>query len=359
MVARWFLRALAASLAVMASASRISNSTFWNMTTMASAYPSSTTVGSGIGVGAYPAAASAAAGLGVTAAAQTCHQQACAADLDSRAGRVLADMTVADLRHKNAGAWNSPSFKDSNAGNRPHRIDDFRGDQVLKIFHPKNHGTSGQRTFRGKPVVKWNVAFSSVPRGLPGDSAVFEYQVFFQEGWTWARGGKMHGLTVGYGAASGGRRSTTGASFRVMWLADGGAIAYVYLPYKLRQDDAYYKFTGQGRKDDHTLGDGTKTEFGTGLFKKEFGRALKIGAWNTVQIGIKLNSVDANGDPRPDGVVSLGINGRTSSFDKIMWRRSSKIEVESAEFTTFAGGPDPMWQDGWQFFKSFKLRQFQ
>jgi hypothetical protein len=183
--------------------------------------------------------------------------------------------------------------------------------------------------------------------------------VYFEKGWPWSRGGKVHGLTVGHGPAGGGRRSATSASFRVMWKPEGGAVAYVYLPYKLRQDDKYYKFTGQGRKDDHTRGDGSKPTFGTGLFHDDFHNALRVGQWNHVEIGIKLNTFDAKGQPRADGVAAMVVNGRTASFDKIKWRGRRDIKIEAVEFGTFAGGPDPMWADGWQYFKGFGLRQWQ
>lgn len=322
MALRWMMRGLVASLAVLASsASRVTNMT-------------------------WPTAAAVAS-------------QACVVDLGTHAGALLADMTIADLGKKNGGAWNSPEFARSSASRSPHKIEKFQNEPVLKIFHPRNHGSSGQKTFRGRPVVKWGIGFSSAPRGLPGEAAVFEYDVFFERGWPWSRGGKMHGLAVGHGVASGGRRSATSASFRVMWQPEGGAIAYLYLPYKLRQDDAYYKYTGQGRKDDHTRGDGTGVEFGTGLFRREFEGVFRVGEWNHVEVGIKLNSFDAKGNPRPDGTASLVINGNLASFDKIKWRGKRGLQVESAEFTTFAGGPDPAWADGWQYFKGFGLRQWQ
>ena len=341
MALRWMLKGLVASLAVLsAGASRVTNTTWPAMGAAAAAYPPVANAG-------------VAAVVGVAGAVGGCK-----ANMDTHAGKLLADMPTKDLLKQNAGAWNSKDFKTSSANRPPHKIEKFGNDLVLKIFHPKNHGSSGQKTFRGRPVVKWGPSFSSVPHGLPGTAAVFVYDVFFKPGWSWSRGGKVHGLTVGHGHASGGRRSTTGASFRVLWRPDGGALAYLYLSYKLRQDDKYYRFTGQGKdhKDDHTRGDGSKPSFGTGLFHRDFENVFKVGQWNHVEIGIKLNSFDAKGAPRADGVISMVINGRSASFDHIKWRGKPDIKIEAVEFGTFAGGPDPQWSDGWQYFKGFGLR---
>jgi hypothetical protein len=353
MALQWLMRGLVASLAVLssASASRVTNTTWPGVpntqpnTTSATTYTTIDTTPT-TPIISDSVAAAAAAG-------------ACVVDLGTHAGALLADMRIEELLKKNGGAWNSPEFRGSSAGRPPHKIERFKNDLVLKISHPKNHGASGEKTFRGRPVVKWGPGFSSVPRGLPGTAAVIEYDVFFKDGWSWSRGGKMHGLTVGHGPASAGRRSPTSASFRVMWQPEGGAVAYVYLPYKLRQDDAYYKFTGQGRKDDHTRGDGSKVVFGTGLFRGDFKNVFRVGQWNHVEIGIKMNSFDAKGVPRADGVASLVINGRMASFNRVKWRARRDIEIEAFEFGTFAGGPDPQWTDGWQFFKGFGLRQWQ
>ena len=165
----------------------------------------------------------------------------------------------------------------------------------------------------------------------------------------------MHGIHVGHGDAAGGRRSRAAASVRVMWQADGGAIAYVYLPYKLAQSKEYYQYTGTWHKDDHSRGDGSKPVFGTGFFHKQFEKSMNIGRWNRLAIGIKLNTFNADGKPRADGELAMMVNNQSASYNKIKWCSTPSMKIEALHFTTFTGGPDPAWEDGTQYFTNFRV----
>lgn len=168
----------------------------------------------------------------------------------------------------------------------------------------------------------------------------------------------MHGIHVGHGDAAGGKRSRASASVRVMWQERGGAIAYVYLPYKLVQSSEYYRYTETWHKDDHSRGDGTSPVFGTGFFNKQFDQGMIIGSWNRIALGIQLNTFTNDGMPRADGQLSMMVNNRSASYNKIKWCSSRSMKIEALLFSTFAGGPDPMWEDGTQFFKNFKVHSF-
>ncbi len=263
--------------------------------------------------------------------------------------RVLG-LPIADLaKGAHGGRWNARGA--SAVIRKPYGQlaaydDDGDSTVVLKVHHPRNHGT-GASANRGERLVKWNVHFEAAPLGVfPCRSIVLSYDVMFLPGWTWSGGGKMHGLYVGRGAASGGTRSKDGASVRVMWQRDGGAIAYVYAPLGVVQPPAWAAVTRKGAK------------YGTGLFHADFARALRVGRWNRVQLGVRLNSFGAGGSPRGDGAVKLTVNGVTREFVGVVLGASPAMDIERILFSTFAGGPYAMERDGHQLFKNFAVYRY-
>ena len=262
-------------------------------------------------------------------------------------GERVLGLPITDLvRAPHAGRWNA--VRGSAVTRKPYgRLTRYDGDgdavTVLLIHHPRNHG-SGASANPGEPVVKWNVHFEAAPLGVfPCRSVVMSYDVMFLPGWTWGNGGKMHGLHIGDGAASGGRFSRNGASVRVMWKMDGGAIAYVYAPMGVAQP---------------SLGSRPGGKYGTGVFHDEFERALRVGRWNRVQLGVRLNSFAPDGSPRPDGAVKLTINGVTRELGGVALSASRGMDIERILFSTFAGGPHAMERDGHQLFKGFTLYRY-
>ena len=246
-------------------------------------------------------------------------------------GRVLTDLPIEDLRKKDGGAWNlkkSINWKLSS-------IAEFQGAPALRVFYSKNSGTSNDPGVGG-------LGISSVPRGL-SDAVVIEFQVYFDKGWHFSRGGKIGGFHIGHGEASGYRHSDTGSSHRIMWQSSGGAISYVYPPSNLRQKLPELVAEGHG----------------CGFFGDDFpAGALKVGAWNTVRLGVKLNSFEESGKPRADGEALLEINGKAATQGRIRWRRAADLGVSAFEFGTFFGGPNPAVCDCTAFYRNFKLLQW-
>jgi lysophospholipase L1-like esterase len=246
-------------------------------------------------------------------------------------GRLLADLALADLRLPDGGVWGGrPGWRKSGLAT-------FQGQQVLRVVYEKGSGTSHDKGGVG------GFDITAKPAGIPGTSLLLSFEVYFERGWHFSRGGKIGGLFVGHGHASGKRHSPTGSSHRIMWKQDGGAISYIYPPSDLAQEDPRLRASGSGIA---YFGDA----FGSGT--------LKVGAWNRVDLGLKLNGF-AQGRPLADGVALLSVNGVTRRVNNIRWRRSPDLLITSVDINTFFGGPDPAVVDCVAYYRNFKLFELQ
>lgn len=240
-------------------------------------------------------------------------------------------LPVKDLQVKGGGQWclsRGVSWRRSG-------VTEFQGQPALRVTYEKGSGTSKDPGVGG-------VVICAVPRGLPcRHAAVVAFDIFFAPGWHFSKGGKVGGLFVGRGKASGYQHSPTAASHRLMWQKGGGAISYIYPPAELEQADP------QLRADGH----------GVGFFKDVFpAGTLKVGRWNSVALGVQLNSFDDEGCPRPDGVAYLAINGRTGRKVDIRWARSPDVAtIGCFEVNTFFGGPDPAVVDCQAYLRNFRV----
>lgn len=197
---------------------------------------------------------------------------------------------------------------------------DPREGDVLRVLYPRGSGNSHAGVAGG-------CGFRAVPRCLPGTDVTLEYAVRFPDTFRWSAGGKLPGLFVGDGHASGGRREARAASVRLMWQRGGYAIAYVYTPAGVSQPAAYRREAG-----------GPPREYGDGLFK---GARLRFrrGGWNTVVLRVRLNTFDERGRPNSDGQLSLAVNGRVGTLaGGIVWRRYPDVKISEVTFSTFYGG---------------------
>lgn len=147
---------------------------------------------------------------------------------------------------------------------------------------------------------------------------VAAFDIFFQPGFEWSCRGKVGGLFVGTGAASGGRYSTDGASHRLMWEGNGDAFSYVYVPLNSydRQPPALRRVRS----------------YGQGVFEDDFRGALKTGVWHHVELGVRLNSVG-----RSDGALLLSVDGKTRVLEGVMWRYQD-LDIQGFHINVFHGG---------------------
>ena len=246
----------------------------------------------------------------------------------SPSNRVISTLDIRSIT-RGGGSWNIKKYnlKKSN-------ITQFRGEDVVRCWYGRNSGTSRDPGVGG-------FSFEAIPNGMNRDAIVFSWEVFYPNGFQFARGGKFGGVGVGYGAASGGNFSTTGASNRVMWQSDGGVIAYVYPPSGLWQ-----KVPGLDAKG-----------YGTGFFNRELARALKTDSWNKIEIGTKLNTFK-NGVPQADGETSVTVNGKRMVQGGINWRKSEDLKIAKFDIGTFFGGPTPSPVDQECYFKNFQMSNY-
>lgn len=245
-------------------------------------------------------------------------------------GESVMKLPVEDLKKPGAGAWQGKvNLKKST-------VTTFQGEPVVKVFFKKGSGTGSMPHHESS-----GASCSCQNNAVKGQTGVVvAFDVFFERGaWDWSRGGKLGGLFVGPGVASGYRHSDDGASHRIMWQREGGAISYIYPPAKLPQADPKLK------PDGHGIG-----YFGN-LFKEG---TLKVGAWNRVEIGVKVNTF-TGGKPNPDGKSMLTVNGVTGSLDNVRWAKSPDLKIHAFEFSTFFGGPSPATVDSTLYVKNFEV----
>ena len=246
-------------------------------------------------------------------------------------GELLTALPITDLNTRGGGAWKlkkTPTWKLS-------KVEKMGGEDVLKVFHEKNSGTSADPGVGG-------ISISAVPRGFPSSTGVVVvWDVFYLPGWDFVRGGKFGGVGIGPGVASGYRHSPNGSSNRVMWQADGGCILYIYPPEGSQQ--VVPELRPQSNKD-----------HGAGFFGPVFAKALKIGKWNRIEIGTKLNSFDGS-QPNADGKAMLTVNGVSRTLEKVVWRRFPNLTIESFDLGVFFGGPSPASRDCTALYKNFEV----
>lgn len=148
--------------------------------------------------------------------------------------------------------------------------------------------------------------------GGPVDTLYLQYQVRFQPGFDFVKGGKLPGLFGG--TVNNGQRipdGTNGFSTRYMWRAGGDGEVYAYLPTSEKHG----------------------TSLGRGCWRFEPGH------WTAIQQRVKLNTPGA-----ADGEVTVWQDGR-EVFTKgdLTFRTTDQLEIEGLFFSTFFGGSDTSW----------------
>lgn len=193
-------------------------------------------------------------------------------------------------------------------------------DGVLRVRYPKGSGTFQSRGPAG------GCNFRSQPHCLPAADVTLAYRVRFADNFQWSSGGKLPGLFIGRGSASGGDHSADGASCRLMWLERGKVVAYVYVPRGAKQSAEYLREAKRN------------TRYGDSLFHAAQ-LVLRKGAdeWNDIVLRVKLNGFE-DGAPRADGTLTISVNGRAATVGGVVWRRRPEVKVEHIAVTTFFGG---------------------
>lgn len=248
-------------------------------------------------------------------------------------GERVAELPVDDLKKPKGGSWEGKvNFKASSLVN-------FEGKSAVKVFYKKGSGTSSMphSNAAGVDLVAQN-------KFIKGQTAlVVSFEVYFDpKNWNFSRGGKMAGISVGPGVASGFRHSVDGASHRIMWQAGGGAISYIYPPAKMKQEDPKLKPEGHG----------------VGYFGDKFpAGTLKVGQWNRIELGVKVNTF-TNGKPNPDGKSQLTINGVSGVLTNVRWAARPDIKIDAFGYGSFFGGPSPAVVDSVSYIRNFSVHKW-
>ncbi|KAL0945406.1 hypothetical protein HGRIS_000898 [Hohenbuehelia grisea] len=160
----------------------------------------------------------------------------------------------------------------------------------------------------------------------------FGYSIFFEEGFEWNKGGKLPGLYGGdsdRGArgCSGGRRSDSCFSTRLMWRPSGAGEFYTYLP-QVWENKKQCRVQPKSHCNPRY-----GASVGRGSFYFEGGR------WNTVTERIRLNDVgEANGE------MELFVDGESViSVYGLVLRTSHAGRFRGIQLETFFGGSDSSW----------------
>jgi hypothetical protein len=141
-------------------------------------------------------------------------------------------------------------------------------------------------------------------------SYTLEYQVKFDSGFQWVKGGKLPGLAGGT-APTGGNPPTDGKGFsaRFMWRQNGLLVAYLY----------YIDQNGQYGED-----------VSTGFY-------LPINEWVNIKQYIQMNT-----GSNTNGKLQVWVNGVEKINKTIRWMTSGH-QVNKLYFDTFFGGNDASW----------------
>jgi hypothetical protein len=150
----------------------------------------------------------------------------------------------------------------------------------------------------------------------------------FDDGPTDARG-KVGGLHIGSGAASGCSHSDTGGSLRLMWEHQRSGQAYTYFPTSTKGKQPAF-ITAMG-----------DPNCGLGIWKKDFNQIFSAtGSWYTVTLGILMNDVGKN-----NGKLYMSVAGPkslTRESDGIIWRVRNGMDISEINFNSFFGGDNNM-----------------
>ena len=154
-----------------------------------------------------------------------------------------------------------------------------------------------------------------VTRPLPVDTsrACLRYRLRFDDGFEFARGGKLPGLFGGE-APSGGEEvdGTKGFSMRVMWRRDGEGEVYAYVANK-------------------------RSDYGASIGRGNW--SFEPGQWVEIQQEVILNDPDA-----ADGIVRLWVDGRqVIDQTDLVYRTVDRVGIDGLMFSTFFGGSSRKW----------------
>jgi len=162
---------------------------------------------------------------------------------------------------------------------------------------------------------------------------VIGYEVYFEIGFEWAKGGKLPGICGGVGDAAysctGGRKEYRCQCFnlRLMWRANGVAELYAYLPPTEMNLERLRTFPGSHEASDYGF------SVGRGMWNFHSGR------WMSLAIRVRLNDTGIQ-----NGEIEVYVDGRSMLLvDRVALCEEPTARICAAHFQTFFGGHTQDW----------------
>lgn len=179
---------------------------------------------------------------------------------------------------------------------------------ALRVSYPQGSSSPSDAKEGGAGFVM------PVPALRQADRACLRYQVRFQPGFDFVKGGKLPGLYGGDGPTGGDEvTGKNGFSMRFMWRKQGQGELYEYVANK---DADYGESVGRGRW------------------------RFTPGQWVSVEQEIVLNDPD-----RDNGIARVWINGQPILEQQgIVYRTTEDVHIDGLMFSTFFGGHGSDWR---------------
>ena len=179
---------------------------------------------------------------------------------------------------------------------------------------------------------------------FPSEEVWVSFQWWVPPDYPWSKGqvrkagGKVIGLVIGQGDASGGRYSSTGASFRVMWGWNGGAAPYVYPQMRSGGKPQSVRDLDQSPEVEQVA---QLTSGGTHLFTPRGGKdnpaawpmRFVAGEFNNVSMDCRLNTPG-----QKNGILKLTVNGVSRKVTTFRYRNDNSPISHVSIHPFFGGG---------------------
>ncbi|KAJ6625631.1 hypothetical protein B0H10DRAFT_2002449 [Mycena sp. CBHHK59/15] len=192
---------------------------------------------------------------------------------------------------------------------------------ALQVVYPA--GSYSNNTGGAQLYSLWNTTQAS---GF--QSMMLSYEVAFDDGFDWVKGGKLPGLRGGTSATgcSGGNEATGFDCFsaRLMWRTNGAGEVYAYIP------------SPNNLCSEKTII--CNSDFGISISRGSF--TFTSGQWNRVTLLVQLN----NPVNVANGNIELYFNDvQALAQQDLQLRASSNVTAGGIYFSTFFGGSDTSW----------------
>lgn len=241
------------------------------------------------------------------------------ADFENRTpGPYTNAMALQDFPKK-AGASSWYAMEQNGGQNAKIVQDDETHGMVLQLKYPK--GCVGPNDEGERPACAGQI---KQPLDVSAEEMWVAYDIQFEPGFEFVKGGKLPGLCGGKCYTGGNRPSVgDGWSARIMWRTEGAVVQYLY-------------FVDQGS----TYGDDAKWNLGETTEQKHF----VPGTWHHVVTRVVMNSVSTEGTGDKNGIVQSWFDGELSlDLDTLRLRDFQDQKIDEFYLSTFHGGNDDTW----------------